>query len=171
MNLELGRYSGRRAKWSAFMETCSYMECGLVGEQTPCESLHCRRNIFLSRNIDCRDSPGRRHVGGRGGGLVNRRCHHERSGRTLHLLLLLQQFVPEMILLSFLSLRLLATPRPVFLYTFGNRPRVAIQRERIRCGGRTTEDGQDGVTDEIQGKLLLPLSHARNPSSMTAPKL
>ena len=32
MNLELGRYSGRRAKWSAFMETCSYMECGLANK-------------------------------------------------------------------------------------------------------------------------------------------
>ena len=127
------------------------------GEQTPYESLHCRRNIFLSCNID-RDSPGRGHVGGRGGGLAIRRCHHERSGRTLQLLSLLQQFVPDIILLSFLSLRLLATPRPVFLYTFGNRPRVAIQRERIRCAERT-EDGQDGVTDEIRGKLSLFLTH------------
>ena len=146
MNLELGRYSGRRAKWSAFMETCSYMECGLVGEQTPCESLRCRRNIFLSRNID-RDSPGRGHVGGRGGGLANRRCHHERSGRTL-LLLLLQQFVPDMILLlSFLSLRLFLRHSASGLSLHFWQPATRCNPTRTDPMRRTDDGGWAGRSD------------------------
>ena len=58
-NLELGRYSGRRAKWSAFMETCSYMECGLNKHRRVTQS-GCFP--FPPTSISNSDSPWRRHL-------------------------------------------------------------------------------------------------------------